>query len=153
MYSRNVERPIFLLVLLAALITLVACSSANGETESGADSFTNIIWQWESVTDKAAGETTTVPDPEDYTLVFRDDGTFSGKADCNEISGTYTQEGGFFLTLGPSTMAFCGEDSLDQLYLDLLNGVVAGGPAGDDRFALEWAAGEKRMEFNSGGAA
>ena len=50
-------------------------------------------------------------------------------------------------------MAFCGEDSLDQLYLDLLNGVVAGGPAGDDRFALEWAAGEKRMEFNSGGAA
>jgi heat shock protein HslJ len=111
--------------LLAALFVLVTCSSADGETESGAEPITNINWQWESLTDKAAGETITVPDPENYTLVFRDDGTFSGKADCNEIGGTYTQEGGFFLTLGPSTMAFCGEDSLDQLYLDLLNGGVA----------------------------
>ena len=143
----------FLAVWLAALITLVACSSANGEIESGADSITNIIWQWESVTDKPSGETTTVPDPENYTLIFRNDGTSSGKVDCNEISGTYTQEGGFFLTLGPSTMALCEEDSLDQLYLDLLNGVVAGGPAGDDRFALEWGAGEKRLEFSNGGAA
>ena len=153
MYSRNVKRSIFLPVLLAALFGLAACSSAKGETESGADSITNTIWQWESVTDKPSGETTIVPDPENYTLIFRDDGTFFGKADCNEISGTYTQEGGFFLTLGPSTMAFCGEDSLDQLYLDLLNGVVAGGPAGDDRFALEWGAGEKRLEFSNGGAA
>ena len=153
MYSRNGKRSIFLLVWLAALITLAGCSSANGEIESGADSITNIIWQWESVTDKPSGETTTVPDPENYTLIFRNDGTSSGKVDCNEISGTYTQEGGFFLTLGPSTMALCEEDSLDQLYLDLLNGVVAGGPAGDDRFALEWAAGEKWMEFGSGGVA
>jgi hypothetical protein len=50
-------------------------------------------------------------------------------------------------------MAFCGDDSLDQLYLELLDNVVAGGPAGEDRFALEWAAGEKRMEFIDGGAA
>jgi heat shock protein HslJ len=139
--------------LLAALFVLVACSSADGETESGAEPTPNTNWQWESLTDKAAGETTTIPDPENYTLVFRDDGTFSGKADCNEIGGTYTQEGGFFLTLGPSTMAFCGEDSLDQLYLDLLNGVVAGGPASDDKFALEWGGGEKRLEFSNGGAA
>ena len=136
-------------VLLAALFTMAACSSGDDD----ADSITDKEWQWELVKDQPAGETTTVSDPENYTLVFRGDGTFSGKADCNEISGTYTQEGGFFLTLGPSTMAFCGEDSLDQLYLDLLNGVVAGGPAGDDRFALEWAAGEKRMEFIDGGAA
>jgi heat shock protein HslJ len=136
-------------VLLAALFTMVACSSGDDD----GDSITDKEWQWELVKDQPAGETTTVSDPENYTLVFRDDGTFSGKADCNEISGTYTQEGGFFLTLGPSTMAFCGEESLDQLYLDLLNNVVAGGPAGDDRFVLEWAAGEKRMEFINGGSA
>ena len=149
MCIRTFKYSILMAVLLAALFTMVACSSGDDE----ADSITDKEWQWELVKDQPAGDTTTVSDPENYTLVFRDDGTFSGKADCNEISGTYTQEGGFFLTLGPSTMAFCGEDSLDQLYLDLLNGVVAGGPAGDDRFALEWAAGEKRMEFIDGGAA
>ncbi len=146
MYFRIVKRSIFLLVLSVVLFTLVACSSDD-------DSITDIVWQWETLIDTPSGETTTIPDPENYTLVFRDDGTFSGKADCNEISGTYTQEEGFFITLGPSTMAFCGEDSLDQLYLDLLNGVVAGGPAGDSRFALEWAAGEKRLEFSNGGSA
>jgi hypothetical protein len=40
-------------------------------------------------------------------------------------------------------MAFCGEDSLDHLSHDLLNGVVAGGPAGEDMFALERRGGEK----------
>ena len=149
MYIRTFKYLIFLLVLLAALFTLVACSSGDDE----ADSITDIEWQWELVKDQPAGETTTIADPENYTLVFRDDGTFSGKADCNEIGGTYTQEGGFFLTLGPSTMAFCGDDSLDQLYLELLDNVVAGGPVGEDRFALEWAGGEKRMEFIDGGAA
>jgi len=138
---------VFLLVLLAVLFTLTACSS------SGNDSITDIVWQWESVTDRPASETTTVPDPENYTLTFRDDGTFSGKADCNNFSGTYTNEGGFFLTLGPSTLAACGEASLDLLFFDLLNGVVAGGPDGAGGFALEWAGGEKRMEFSNGGKA
>ena len=149
MYIRTFRYSIIMAVLLAALFTMVACSSGDDD----GDSITDKEWQWELVKDQPAGETTTVSEPENYTLVFRDDGTFSGKADCNEISGTYSQEGGFFLTLGPSTMAFCGEESLDQLYLDLLNNVVAGGPAGDDRFALEWAAGEKRMEFINGGSA
>jgi heat shock protein HslJ len=153
MYLRTVKLSVSLLVLIAASFTLFACSSADSETETGSDSITDIVWQWESLTDRPAGETTTVPNPENYTLAFRDDGTFSGQADCNQISGTYTQEGGFTLSLGPSTMAFCGEDSLDQQYLDLLNGVVAGGPDGAGGFALEWAGAEKRMEFSNGGAA
>ena len=146
MLFRIANRSIFLLVLFSALFALVACSSDD-------DSIIDKVWEWERVTDQPTGETTTVPNPENYTLIFRNDDTFSGKADCNEISGTYTQEGGFFLTLGPSTMAFCGEDSLDQLYLELLNGVVAGGPDGAGGFALEWGAGEKRLEFSDGGSA
>lgn len=146
MNIRTFKHAILLLALLAALFTLAACSSDD-------DSITDTVWEWEKVIDQFTGEITTVPNPENYTLIFRDDETFSGQADCNQISGTYSQEGGFYLTLGPSTMAFCGEDSLDTLYLDLLNGVVAGGPAGEDMFALEWAAGEKRMEFIDGGAA
>jgi heat shock protein HslJ len=148
MYFKTIKASMLVLVLLAASFTLVACSSG----DSDPDSITNIIWQWERVTDRPSGETITVPNSENYTLIFQDDGTFSGQADCNQISGTYSQEGGFFLTLGPSTLAFCGEDSLDQQYIDLLNGVVAGGPDGSGGFALEWAGGEKRMEFSSGGS-
>jgi heat shock protein HslJ len=151
MYFRSVRRSIFLLVLLAAIFTLVACSSGDDETDP--NSITDIVWEWESVTDRPTSETTTVPDPENYTLTFKDDGTFSGQADCNQISGTYSQDAGFSLTLGPSTMAFCGEESLDVQYLDLLNGVAAGGPDGAGGFALEWAGAEKRMEFSNGGAA
>ena len=138
---------------IAVIVFAVWVFNQPDETEAGTDGITNTIWQWESVTDQPTGETTTVTDPENYTLIFRDDGTFSGQADCNNISGTYTNEGGFILTLGPSTMAACGEDSLDQQYLDLLNSVVAGGPDGAGGFALEWAGGEKRMEFSDGGEA
>jgi heat shock protein HslJ len=141
------KQSMFVLGLAAVSFTLVSCSSSD-DVE-----ITNIIWQWESVSDRPSGETTIVPDPENYTLAFKDDGTFSGQADCNQISGSYTQEGGFFISVGPSTMAFCGDDSLDQEFLELLAGVVAGGPDGASGFALEWAGAEKRMEFSNGGSA
>ena len=91
--------------------------------------------------------------PQVYTITFRDDGTLNGQADCNTFTGTYSQEGGFFITLGATTMAACGEDSLDQQYLQLLGSIVAGGPDGAGGFALETAGGEQRMEFANGGAA
>jgi heat shock protein HslJ len=94
-----------------------------------------------------------VPNPENYTIIFRTDGTFTGKADCNNISGTYSQEGGFTITLGPTTMAYCGETSMDQQYVQLLSSVTAGGPDGSGGLALETAGGEQRMEFKNGGAA
>ncbi len=113
----------------------------------------DIVWQWTSVTTKPTGETTTVTDPQNYTITFRDDGTLSGKADCNSFTGTYSQEGGFTITLGASTMAACAEGSLDQQYLELLSAVVAGGPDGQGNLALENAGGEKRMLFVNGGPA
>ena len=47
-------------------------------------------------------------------------------------------------------MAHCGENSLDQQYVQLLSSIVAGGPGG---LALETAGGEQRMLFKNGGAA
>ena len=113
----------------------------------------NIVWQWTSVTNKPTGAKTTVPNPQDYTITFREDGTLSGKADCNTFTGTYTQEGGFFITAKPDVMAACGGDSLDQQYFELLDAIVAGGPDGAGGFALETAGGEQRMAFVNGGAA
>ena len=112
----------------------------------------NIVWQWMSVTDQTTKETQTVPNPEDYTIVFNADGTLSGKADCNIFGGTYAQASGFTIKLGPSTMAYCGDASLDAVYLQLLSSVAAGGPDGAGNLALETAGGAQRMLFKNGGA-
>ena len=124
------------------------------EEPAAADvSYTGIVWEWVDVVNRGTNETITVPNPENYTLVFNEDGTFTGTADCNNIAGTYSTDSGFSLTLGPSTAAFCGEESLDTLYLDLLGRIVAGGPDGGGGFALETAGGEERMNFRNGGEA
>ena len=143
---------IALAVVFMALLFAVGCSSTAEPTPAPATTIEDVIWQWASVTNRSTNETTTVPDPENYTITFNSDGTLTGKADCNTFSGTYSTEGGFFITLGPITMAACGEDSLDQQYLQLLGEVVAGGPDGAGGFALETAGGEKRMTFQNGGS-
>lgn len=140
----------FLFLILVLMAGLAGCSSAG---DAGSDSIENIVWQWTSVTEQSTGDETTVSDPEAYTIVFHDDGTVTGQADCNNFAGTYSQENGFSITLGPSTMAFCGEDSLDQQYLTLLGNVAAGGPDGSGGLALESAGGAERMLFQNGGAA
>jgi heat shock protein HslJ len=116
-------------------------------------SIQDIEWQWMSVTNQANGDVEMVPDPEKYTITFLTDGTFVGKADCNNISGTYAQENGFTIKVGASTMAYCGETSWDQKYLALLGSVAAGGPDGEGNLALETAGGEQRMLFLNGGPA
>lgn len=139
------------ILVCMGLLFLVACTAE--EEAAPTNSVQGVVWLWESVTVKPTSDTTTVPDPENYTLIFNEDGTFNGTADCNSISGTYSQEAGFTVTVSTSTRAFCGEDSLDQEFLDLLANVVAGGPDGAGGLALENAGGEKRMLFSNGGAA
>jgi heat shock protein HslJ len=108
----------------------------------------NVTWKWTRLVDNAKGTTTNVPNPAQYTILFKTDGTFEGQADCNKIAGSYsTDNGNFTIKVGPSTMAFCGEQSLDTTYLALLSNIVAGGPDGAGGFALETAGGAQRMEF------
>ena len=136
---------------LMVMVALAACAPA--ATPAPSNTITDIVWQWTSVTNQTTKQTTTVPNPENYTIIFKTDGTFTGKADCNNIAGTYSQANGFSITLGPSTMAYCGEASLDQQYLQLLSSIAAGGPDGSGGLALETAGGEQRMLFKNGGAA
>ena len=130
-----------------------AAPTSVSPTAATAGSIQDIVWHWTSVTTKPTGETTTVSDPQNYTIVFRDDGTLRGKADCNSFTGTYTEEAGLTIALGATTMAYCGDASMDQQYLQLLGAVVSGGPDGEGNLALENAGGEKRMLFENGGAA
>ena len=154
----------FILLIFLCTFLFVGCTSSSSEAEAtDPNKVTDIIWEWEALKvstgevdegGRPMRETTEIANPENYILILREEGAFSGKADCNQISGTYTTEnGGYQFALGPSTMAFCGEDSLDQQYLELLGRIVAGGPDGAGGFALETAGGAERMEFRNGGAA
>ena len=137
--------------VLALVLLATACTSA--ATPTPANSIQGINWQWTSITNQTTKETTSIPKPENYTITFNADGTLTGKADCNIFNGTYSQENGFTITLGATTMAFCGEASLDQQYLQLLGSVAAGGPDGTGNLALETAGGEQRMLLKNGGTA
>lgn len=141
------------IAILVIFLLVVGYIANNSSTPSSTDSIQGIVWQWESLTNQSTGETTAVANPENYTITFNADGTLNGKADCNNFTGTYSQENGFTIVLGASTMAFCGDESLDQQYLTLLGSVAAGGPDGAGGFALETAGGEQRMLFKDGGAA
>ena len=148
---------LLLVVLSLMLVVAAACYPPATPVPSSApapsNDITDIVWQWTSVSNKTTGEKTTVANPQAYTITFRDDGTLNGQADCNSFTGTYSQEGGFTITLGAMTMAACGENSMDQQYLQLLGSVVAGGPDGAGGLALETAGGEQRMAFVNGGPA
>ena len=148
-YVHSWARLIGLGLIIVAL--LAACAPA--ATPTPANSISGIVWQWTSVTEKSTSKTTTVPNPENYTIIFNTDGTITGKADCNSFTGIWSQQNGFTIKLGASTLASCGEASLDQQYLHLLSTVVAGGPDGAGGLALETAGGEQRMMFKNGGAA
>jgi heat shock protein HslJ len=103
------------------------------------------------VTDQSTSQTTSVPNPNQYTLVFNADGTINGIADCNSFTGTYSQTNGMTIKITSMTRAACPEGSLDQEYIQLLNSVAAGGPDGG-KLALETAGGAQRMLFQNGGS-
>ena len=145
--------PLMLVLLSIVLITIAACvpvPTPAPATATPSNTITDIAWQWTSVANRTTGETTEVANPDAYTITFREDGTLTGQADCNTFTGTYSQDGGFTITVVPDVMAACGGDSLDQQYLTLLEDIVAGGPDGAGGLALETAGGEQRMTFVSG---
>jgi heat shock protein HslJ len=103
-------------LLVAALsvgVLLVGCASTPGS------SLTGYTWKWTASTTVSPASQSVVPDPQNYTIEFKPNQTFSAKADCNQVSGTWTStEGnGIDITVGPSTMAACGPNSLSDLFV------------------------------------
>jgi len=97
---------------------LVAC----GGSSSG---LTGKTWHLTAITEKTPAFQGVVPADQqaNYTVEFQSAGTFSAKADCNTVAGTYTTanpagaSGDLSLTLGPSTIAACPSGSYSDLYL------------------------------------
>jgi len=151
---------LLLICLSVVLVVAAACyppatqvppTTAPPITPSNA--ITNIVWQWQTLNDVAAGTSMRVNDPNKYTIVFYADGTTTGQADCNTFSGTYSQANGFAVTVAPDIMAACDLGSLDQQYLNLLGDVAAGGPDGAGGLMLQTAGGAQQMLFSDGGPA
>ena len=156
------------LSLLVVMIAIVAgCGSAETPTEeptavvaatpdetiqtASLESILDISWQWVELVETEPASQSIVPDPENYTLAFHADGTLDIQADCNQVKATFSQQGSaLIIELGPSTMAFCGDDSLDQQFLASLDQVNSFGMlAGDLKLAGETFT----MGFEDGGSA
>jgi heat shock protein HslJ len=62
-----------------------------------------------------------------YTLQLASDGTFTARADCNTLNGTYTPvnpsgtSGTLTLKAGPTTLVMCAEGSYSELYIAALS--------------------------------
>jgi len=58
-------------------------------------------------------------DQDKYTVTFQANGSFSAQADCNAVNGSWsaTSGGGLTMTVGPSSLAYCGEGSYSDLYI------------------------------------
>jgi heat shock protein HslJ len=143
-----------LFTILVAVGLLVAGPLAPAAWADSHDQITGIQWQWAELTETEPASQSVVPDPENYVLILNTDGSANLKADCNQVQWTYTLEDSTltFNTLGPSTLAYCGDDSLDQLFLSKLG---TGGTVSveSDRLVLELNEDAGRMVFDNGGPA
>ena len=104
---------------LAASTLLAACGAGSASTLTG------TTWQLTAITEKVPAFQGVVPeaDQSKYTILFNTDGTFNATADCNTVAGTYKTSGSNVLTItpGPSTLVFCGEGSMGDLFVHALS--------------------------------
>ena len=82
--------------------------------------FLNTLWTLESF--DVEGEVVTPPKDQIYTIQFKNDSTFSGKSDCNDIWGHYTLGQNHSLTISNlvTTKKGCGEKSMGERYFEAL---------------------------------
>ena len=115
-------------MLIGSLAGIGACHPGESlSSDSGRQTeLFDTVWYWQEFQDSADGEEASdisVPDPEKYTLTLAPAGGAQIRADCNQLSWTYTLEDSrlSFNSLGPGTLAYCGDESLDQSYLERLS--------------------------------
>jgi heat shock protein HslJ len=106
-----------LVLTLAFGAFLVGCATPAGT------GLQNTTWKWTASTTTQPASQSVVPNPDNYTVLFKPNQTFEAKADCNQVSGQWATDTGNGLTItpGPSTMAACGPDSLAPQFVDGLS--------------------------------
>lgn len=147
MAQKSHHRSKALTLLLAIIFLVSACGAPTTEPEPTATSeptpvpepvletmspaeLTGETWQWISLIETMPSAQSVVPDPENYTLTFIEDGTVSIKADCNVAMGSYELSGNqLTISLGPTTLAECGPDSSYNQFLSFLEQAAGVGMA------------------------
>jgi heat shock protein HslJ len=109
------------LAFLAILATLAATACEGGESLAGP------TWHWTAHVGTDGTAQSNVADPAHYMIEFHTDGTATVTADCNTVTGTYAAGVPLDLSiqLGSTTLADCGDTSLDRLYLESLGRVTS----------------------------
>ena len=78
-------------------------------------------WRLTTITERVPAFQGVVPeaDRDKYTIDFSTNGSFSARADCNTVNGTWTatSSGGLDITVGPSSLVACDEGSFADLYV------------------------------------
>ncbi len=111
----------------------------------------NVLWQWQSLFETDPAGQSIVAEPQKYSLVLNQDGSYSAVADCNSLSGTYTSDGSLLSLLpGATTLVECGPESLYDQYLQLLGNVTAFGISGGN-LVLELANAAGVLTFSNAG--
>lgn len=107
-----------LLVVMLALGAL-ACD----ENPVGPTPIRNVTWKLESI-ERTGMATILVPNPEQFTVRFEENGNVAVRADCNSCSGRYTLEGSS-LTIGnvACTLIACPAPGLDTTFSSALANV------------------------------
>lgn len=134
-------RRLLFFISIIGLVT-VGCSS-----DSAGSDLTGVTWKWLELHETEPAAQSLVPDSDNYTIEFNEDGSFSAKADCNNASGSYTLEGdNLTFQQGPTTLAECGEASLYNQYLTNL-GMVGSYSVENERLTLDFQNDAGRMVF------
>jgi heat shock protein HslJ len=142
-------KKLFVLTLFVVFVlSLVACG-----TGSSTPSLTGTVWQWTAMQETVPASQSVVPDPQNYTITFNMDGTAAIKADCNNVTAKYTTSGSnLTLTLGASTLMYCGDASQDTIYLASL-AKVNSYAIENSQLQLKFANDGGKMDFKNGGKA
>jgi len=118
--SYSVQDGELLMTLRAGSGTIMFRTGVTDDTgevpdDTHAQALTGVTWEW--ISTATAEETIEVNDPSRYQITFNDDGTLVIKADCNNVIGSYAagEDGTMTITLGPSTLVACPEDSQADL--------------------------------------
>lgn len=82
----------------------------------------NKKFKWVSFIESDLISQAIIEDPENYTIIFHEDGTLTYKAACNTGSGTYgILKENIAIEINMEELESCGQGSLENMYIGLLN--------------------------------
>jgi len=108
---------ILLLIILLSFVN--SCNEST--TETNATEFLNTLWVLEAF--EVYGLQDTPPDDQVYNIQFKVDNKFTGRNDCNDISGSFIlNSNNITIDNLTTTEVYCGKESLDYIYFEALRG-------------------------------